>query len=206
MLVNNRVGKGRDGMKGTTREGYPGDYDTPEQRIGAFNITRPWETCMTLGQQWAWKPNNRLKSLKECIHILVQTAGGGGNLLLNVGPMPSGEIEPRQVERLREIGAWLRKNGESIYGTRGGPFRPDNWGCSTHKDNRIYEHDLKGPGNRLNLPPLNLKITSAALIDGRPLSWRQDPSGITIRLRRDHLDPIDTIIVLTTDTPVLPGA
>ena len=78
---------------------------------------------MTICQQWAWKPNDRMKSLKECIQTLVRVAGGDGNLLFNVGPMPDGRIEPRQVDRLKEMGDWLRKYGESIYGTRGGPFK-----------------------------------------------------------------------------------
>jgi hypothetical protein len=70
------------------RTGHPGDYDTPEQRIGGFQIDRPWETCMTICQQWAWKPDDRMKSLEECLHTLLRTAGGDGNLLFNVGPMP----------------------------------------------------------------------------------------------------------------------
>ncbi len=202
MLVNNRVGKGRKGMEGVTKEGYPGDYDTPEQQVGAFNNTRPWETCMTICQQWAWKPDDKLKSLKECIHTLVQTAGGDGNLLFNVGPMPNGEIEPRQVDRLREIGAWLAKNGESIYGTRGGPFLPAKWGCSTHRDNKIYVHVLQWPRKCLNLPVLTEKITSATMMDGNAVEWQQNKEGVSIMLDKDKHDPIDTIVVLTTDAPV----
>ena len=99
-----------------------GDYDTPEQTIGKMQTDRPWETCMTICQQWAWKPNDTMKSLKECLQTLVKVVCGDGNLLFNVGPMPDGRIEPRQVERLKEMGQWLAKYGESIYGTRGGPF------------------------------------------------------------------------------------
>ena len=84
---------------------------------------RPWETCMTIGTQWSWKPNDQIRSLKQCVQTLVKVVGGDGNLLLNVGPMPDGRFEPRQVERLKEIGRWLAQYGESIYGTRGGPFR-----------------------------------------------------------------------------------
>lgn len=201
MLVNNRVGKGRQGMEGITKEGYPGDYDTPEQEVGAFNDTRPWETCMTICTQWAWKPEDKLKSLEECIQTLVQTVGGDGNLLLNVGPMPNGKIEPRQVERLREMGAWLEKNGESIYGTRGGPFRPAQWGCSTHKDRQVYVHVLEWPDGELQLPPLSQKIQSAQRMDGRPVKWEQNEKRITIDVEKDQCDPIDTIVVLTLDAP-----
>ncbi len=112
ILVNNRTGDG-------------GDYDTPEQQIGKFQMGRPWETCMTICHQWAWKPNDELKTLKQCLQTLIYCAGGDGNLLFNVGPMPTGEIETRQVERLKEMGAWMKKYGETIYGTRGGPYTAD---------------------------------------------------------------------------------
>ena len=87
------------------RTGAAGDYDTPEQEVGRMQTDRPWETCMTICQQWAWKPNDDVKSLKECLQALINTVGGDGNLLFNVGPMPDGRIEPRQVERLKEMGA-----------------------------------------------------------------------------------------------------
>lgn len=197
MLVNNRVGGGRRGMEGITQEGFaPGDYDTPEQQVGAFNDARPWETCMTICEQWAWKPDDTLKSLEECIRILVQTAGGDGNLLLNVGPMPDGRIEPRQVERLREIGAWLRVNGDSIYGTRGGPFRPGKWGVSTHTDAKIFVHVLGWDNEQLSLPGIEQHILSAALMDGSEVAFQQDPDKVTLTLEKARRSPIDTIIVL----------
>jgi len=197
MLVNNRVGGGRHGMEGTTKEGFAGgDYDTPEQQVGAFNIDRPWETCMTICQQWAWKPDDNLKSLEECIRILVQTAGGDGNLLLNVGPMPDGRIEPRQVERLREIGEWLKVNGESIYGTRGGPFRPGNWVVSTHNADKIYVHVLEWDGDKVELPALEQKIASAVLMDGAPVAFEQTPEKVVLTLGKNLQAAIDTIVVL----------
>lgn len=197
MLVNNRVGKAREGMEGVTAEAAlsPGDYDTPEQRVGAFNDERPWETCMTIGQQWAWKPDDQMKSFKECIQTLVQTAGGDGNLLFNVGPMPDGRIEPRQVERLREMGEWLRANGESIYGTRGGPFLPGEWGCSTRNGKTVYAHVFKWDGGRLQLPPLERAIQSATLLGGGEVHFEQRGDNIELRLAPAQQDPVDTIIV-----------
>ncbi|HRZ17667.1 MAG TPA: alpha-L-fucosidase [Candidatus Hydrogenedentes bacterium] len=197
MLVNNRVGKGRQGMEGVTKAGFaPGDYDTPEQEVGAFNLDRPWETCMTICTQWAWKPDDRLKSLKEVVDILVQTAGGGGNLLLNVGPMPDGRIEPRQADRLRELGAWLAKNGDSIYGTTGGPFRPEKWGCSTSRGDTVYVHVLKRPGNRLSLPKGVVKVQSAALMDGTPVPVKEKGDELVLDLKGAPDDPLDLIVVL----------
>jgi alpha-L-fucosidase len=121
------------------RGGLPGDYDTPEQRIGGMQVDRPWETCMTICRQWAWKPDDELKSLAQCVQTLVKVVGGDGNLLLNVGPMPDGRIEPRQVERLKEIGQWLQEYGQSIYETRGGPFRSSIRSCCRRSQRRSSE-------------------------------------------------------------------
>ncbi len=142
IVINNRLDLGV-GNKNTEIRNPNADYYTPEQQIGKYDDQRPWETCMTLGTQWSWKPNDTIKSTREVIHILARVVGGDGNLLLNVGPMPDGRIEPRQVEVLRQVGAWLQANGESIYGTRGGPFKPTSALVSTRKGNVIYVHILK---------------------------------------------------------------
>jgi len=183
------------------RCGLPGDFDTPEQRIGRFQTNRPWESCITIGRQWAWKPNDRLKSLKQCIDILVRCVGGDGNLLLNVGPMPTGEIEPRQVARLKEIGAWLARYGESIYGTRGGPFPPAAWGAATHKGNKIYVHVLRWPDGPLTLSPISARVTSAAVLTGGAAEVAQTDKAITINVPQANRQALDTIVVLTLDHP-----
>ncbi len=182
------------------RTGLPEDHDTPEQRVGKFQNHRPWETCMTICQQWAWKPGDRLKSLEECLRTLVLCAGGDGNLLFNVGPMPDGRIEPRQVERLREMGAWLTANGESIYATRGGPFKPGRWGASTHRGNRIYVHAF-GTEAELKLPAVAAKVVSCRVLGGGPVRHQQDAQGIVLGLDPTIRSPIDTVIVLELDGP-----
>ena len=201
IIVNNRVDKGRSGMEGVTKTdaAYLGDYDTPEQRVGKFQPDRPWETCMTICRQWAWKPDDKLKSLDECIGILVNTVGGDGNLLLNVGPMPDGRIEPRQAERLRQMGRWLEANGESIYQTRGGPFKPGPWGASTHRADTVYLHVLKWPDGPLALAPLDKKISGAKLIGGGSVTIKQTGAGITVSVPPADRKPIDTIVVLKLD-------
>jgi alpha-L-fucosidase len=104
------------------RDGFAEDFDTPEQEIGKFQNNRPWESCITICEQWAWKPDDQLKSLQQCLETLICCAGGDGNLLFNVGPMPDGRIEPRQVKRLEEMGDWLRKQEDrSICRTRPSP-------------------------------------------------------------------------------------
>lgn len=183
------------------RAGLAEDYETPEQTIGTFNNTRPWESCITICNQWAWKPNDRLKSLKECIQTLVRCAGGDGNLLLNVGPMPTGEIEPRQVERLKEIGKWMEQNGDTIDGTRGGPWRPGKWGASTYKGHSIYLHVMELPNRTLKLPQISKrKIVSAKSRNGG-LQFTQSETEIEIGIPAKALLPIDNIIELTLDGP-----
>jgi alpha-L-fucosidase len=183
------------------RAGLPADHDTPEQRIGTFRTHRPWETCMTICRQWAWKPNDQMKSLKQCIDTLIRVVGGDGNLLFNVGPMPDGRIEPRQVERLREMGAWLKKYGQSIYATRGGPFRTGLWGASTHKDNTIYVHILSWPGEKLLLPPIPKRIIASSVLTDGTTIVRQTDKAIEISVPEAYRREIDTIIKLELDGP-----
>jgi alpha-L-fucosidase len=142
------------------------DYYTPEQQIGAYDDQRPWETCLTLGTQWSWKPDDKIKSAAEVVRLLAQTVGGDGNLLLDVGPMPDGHIEPRQVEVLKQVGAWLEVNGESIYGTRGGPWKPTKEIASTRKGNSVYVQVVKSKSGAIELPSLPRKIKSAAILGG----------------------------------------
>lgn len=185
------------------RGGLPADYDTPEQKIGSFQRDCAWESCITLGKQWAWKPDDQIKSLRECIQTLVRCAGGDGNLLLNVGPMPTGEIEPRQAERLREIGGWLGKHGDAIYGTRGGPFMPGEWGASTCKGNTVYLHILAWPKNKLVLPRLGAKIISQKELTGQGVTVNVRRSGIVLKRSKPAVDEIDTILALELDRPAL---
>ena len=129
---------------------YAGDYLEREEYIGG-PAPYPWEAWITLGDQWGWKPNDKNKSADDCIRYLVETVGGGGNFNLNVTPMMDGRFEQRQKDTLLKIGAWLKANGESIYGTRGGPFEPGLWGASTQRGNKVYVHVLAWPGETLHL-------------------------------------------------------
>ncbi|HQO36155.1 MAG TPA: alpha-L-fucosidase [bacterium] len=183
------------------RAGLPADFGTPEQEIGKFQTDRAWESCITIGKQWAWKPADEIKSVSECVHTLVRCAGGDGNLLFNVGPMPDGRIEPRQVVRLRKMGEFLNQCGESIYGTRGGPFPPDSWGASTHKDNKIYVHVLNWESDKLVLPPIKKRIVKNSILNGGVCFVKQTAEGIEISTREPNKKKIDTVIVLELDGP-----
>ena len=202
IIINNRLDLGRpQHSSDRVMVNRNADYYTPEQQVGAFDDRRPWETCMTLGTQWSWKPNDRIKSLPECIRTLAGCAGGDGNLLLNVGPMPTGEIEPRQARRLREIGAWLSRYGQSVYGTHGGPFLPSKSGVSTRKDKTIYVHVFDWPAGTLKLPPIPATITRSSLLTGGQVSVAQSPTGVEITVAPADRDKTDTIVVLELDRP-----
>ncbi len=185
------------------RSGAPGDYDTPEQRVGKFQFDRPWETCMTLCQQWAWKPDDKMKSLKECLQTLVLCAGGDGNLLFNVGPMPDGRIEQRQIDRLLEMGQWLEKNGTSIYGTRGGPWKPSKRLASTRKANTVYLHLLDSHDQTIILPNLPAKVLRSSVLTDGDVTVVQAGSEMRVTLPAAASQPIDTIIQLELDRPAM---
>ncbi|MCX6345571.1 MAG: alpha-L-fucosidase [Armatimonadetes bacterium] len=181
------------------RAGLAEDFDTPEQSIGGFKFDRPWETCMTIGTQWAYKPNDNIKTTAECLRTLIRCAGGDGNLLLNVGPMPSGEIERFQIARLQEMGDFLKVWGESIYGTRGGPYKPTSTFASTRKGSVIYLHFM-GPVTDVTLAPLPLKIKSAVpTFPGGRVSFTQTDEGVSLHIYGAGEQVIDSIVKLTVD-------
>src|SRR5512133_2125059 len=168
IVINNRLDLGPGN---TDRQilSTNADYYTPEQIVGAYDDQRPWESCMTISRknQWAWGgKQDGVKSFKECLQMLVRCAGGDGNLLFNIGPTPTGEIAPEQLERLREMGAWLAKNGESIYGTRGGPWKPSQNLASTRKGSRVFVHVFRSPDGRVELPALPRQVKSADMLAG----------------------------------------
>jgi len=194
IIVNNRAGGGC------------GDYDTPEQRIGGFNLQRPWESCMTISahNHWAWGgPQDGVKPLSACLLMLIRAAGGDGNVLLNVGPTPEGIIEPCQVDRLKEIGAWLAKYGDTIYGTRGGPYKPTKSVASTRKGNTVYIHITAWPDETLTLPPLPAKIVSSRILTGGEATVKQTADGIEIAVPKSDRQEIDTIVALELDKPAI---
>jgi alpha-L-fucosidase len=194
--VINRIREIQPGILVNNRTGAPGDFDTPEQRVGSFRNDRPWETCMTIAHQWAWKPDDVVKSAEQCLHSLIRSAGGDGNLLFNVGPKPDGTIEPLQAERLKEMGAWLNEYGFSIYGTRGGPFKPTDWGVSTRKDNKIYLHVLSLPGAspKIVLPDFGMEITKCTVVGGGQLNFSKLNDEIVIEFGNEPLKPVNTIV------------
>ena len=211
LLVNNRAARFIKKGKGEKyKSDNPelnklvlGDYDTPEQQIGKFQTDRPWESCMTMtkcvdGGGWSYRPDGKTISYKQVLQTLVQTVTGDGNLLLNVGPLPSGEFPADQIVILKKIGKWLKANGESIYGTRGGPISNGEWGGMTFKGNKIYVHILNWPkdGSPLVLSAMDKKILRSRGLNVKNPLVKQTFKSVEISLPLKNRDDIDSIIVL----------
>lgn len=185
VIVNNRVDVGRGGMAGMSDAGYAGDFGTPEQEIPAQGIPGvDWESCMTMNNNWgynAWDKN--FKSTTQLIHNLVDIVSKGGNYLLNVGPKADGTFPEESVQRLKEIGEWMRINGESIYATQASPFKVLPWGRATQKPvpgvgTAVYLHVLQWPKDgRLVIPGVGNDVVEAQVLGSQVLSnvERQGP-------------------------------
>jgi alpha-L-fucosidase len=198
IIINNRLGKGTHKFIGPESVG---DYSTPEQEIGQINMADPWESCITICTQWAWKPNDKMKSLGDCICTLSRTAGGNGNLLLNVGPMPDGRIEKRQTERLKQIGDWLTINGAAIFGTRGGPYKPDSVFSSTRSSNRLFIHLYSYKNKELIIPaiPGSKPIKAYFLDGGDTIKCGQSDNNMSLSWSINMPDPICSVLVIEMD-------
>jgi alpha-L-fucosidase len=182
------------------------ERDLPGGNTAGFNTDSkpgalPLETCDTINGAWGYNKNDkRFKSTKQLLHYLIRAAGQNANFLLNVGPMPTGEIQPEFVERLRTMGQWLENNGQSIYATRGGPVAPQKWGVTTHakKRDRIYVHILDPNTHQVKLPQMGKYFNGAAKqLHGGTVKMSLTPNDeLILDLPSDGRDPIDTIVVL----------
>ena len=212
LIWNNRLGGS-----------YSGDTETPEQYIPARGYPgRDWESCMTMNDTWGYKQDDtNFKSTETLVRNLIDIASKGGNYLLNIGPMATGEVPPAEVERLRAVGKWLAVNGESIYATQptlfgaeagefsatekdkdGKPKFVSSWKWrSTTTANKIYIHLFEWPGATFHLDKMPRKVTSAYLLADQaqtPLKVTKQGGGIDVALPGQPLDPIATVLVLTT--------
>ncbi|HEX2971297.1 MAG TPA: alpha-L-fucosidase [Tepidisphaeraceae bacterium] len=207
VIVNNRVGKGRQGMNGMDKgDGAVGDYGTPEQEIPATGFPGlNWESCMTMNDTWGFKKDDHnWKSATTMIRMLIDCASKGGNLLLNVGPTAEGEIPQASAERMAEIGNWMKVNSEAIYETSASPFAKLTWGKCTQKPGKLYLHVFDWPKDGKLVVPMSTKITKAYPLASRDQSLKTTPTdeGIVIELPAKSLDPHATVIVAEIDEPV----
>jgi alpha-L-fucosidase len=208
IVIDNRFDLGDPGSPAAADPASIGphaDYYTPEQFVGGFDIEHPWESCMTTSahDQWSWGgTKDGAKSFEAVMAMLIGCAGGDGNVLLNVGPTPAGVIAPEQANLVKQVGDWLAKNGESIYGTRGGPFKPGSYGVSTRKGKTVYVHIRQWKEGSIKLPPIAAQHTGCHMLSDGTCNVNQTDSGIEITVPEKDRQPIDTIVALTFDVDV----
>ncbi|MGL5787972.1 MAG: alpha-L-fucosidase [Bacteroidales bacterium] len=157
----------------------------------------PLETCNTMNGMWGYKiVDQNYKSPRTLIHYLVKAAGMNANLLMNIGPQPDGSLPAISIERMKEVGDWMKIYGETIYGTRGGIISPRDWGVTTQKGNKLYVHILNLQDNALFIPLKDTKVKKALLYkDKSQVSFKQDKDGLVLKFAEVPGD-IDYIVEL----------
>ncbi len=198
IIINNRLGNYY--YHNILNNESVGDFATPEQFVGPINMKYPWESNITIWKQWTWKPNDSIKSVRKCIDMLAGTAGGNGNLCLNVSPMLDGRMEIRTIDTLKEIGNWMRKYGSAIYSTYGGPYKPNEIFTSTRKGHQINILLLQQPQGVFTLANIpGCKVLSAHFMGGEATPFTQDHNGIHLTLAQKLPDESCSVIVLKLD-------
>ncbi len=204
IIINNRVGKGRDGMRGLNKPGerWAGDFGTPEQEIPPTGIPGiDWESCMTMNDTWGFKSyDTNWKSSERLIRNLIDIASKGGNYLLNVGPTPDGRIPAASIELLGDMGKWLAVNGEAIYGTSASPFTSQlASGRATSKGDTLYLHVFNWPADgKLRVPATAKRYVHARLLasPSTSIQMTSDGEGYTLQLPAKAPDPVASVIAL----------
>ena len=204
IIVNNRVDKGRKGMQGTYETSqFAGDFGTPEQEIPGTGLDYDWESCITMNRHWGWNKNDKaFKSAEEMIRSLADIASKGGNYLLNIGPKPDGTFPQESIDRLAQMGEWMKVNGVSIYGTTAGPFETLAWGRCTRRtvgaDTVLYLHVFDWPKDgRLAVPGLkNEAIRAALLATGQTLEVSREGGTLMVHVPSAAPDAVNTVIML----------
>lgn len=160
----------------------------------------PLETCETMNGMWGYKiTDQNYKSTKTLIHYLVKAAGKDANLLMNIGPQPDGCLPQVAVERLKEMGEWMKTYGETIYGTRGGCVAPHPWGVTTQKGDRLFVHILDLQDKALFLPLEGQKVKRAMDFASRQaLKFKRVDGGIVLQLDEVPTE-VDKVVELQLD-------
>ncbi len=165
------------------------NYQTPEQRVPEHQINNPWESCMTLGNNWGYVPGDDFKSPTKVIHTLVEVVAKGGSLLLGVGPKPDGTLPEDAVKRLAAVGKWLDANGEAIYNTRATAHYQDGSTYFTEgKKGQRYAIACLPEGGAVprtiewtgNSPRKGSKIK--LLQNGKAVKWTKDGDKVKVHL------------------------
>jgi alpha-L-fucosidase len=179
------------------------EQDLPGENKGGLSFQKPsqlpLESCVTMNNSWGFNiTDTSYKTPKQLIDLLVKASGYGANLLLNIGPMPNGKVQPEFQERLAYMGNWLRANGQSIYNTKGGYIKPQTWGCITQKNDTMFVHVLDKNTTSITLDSFPYKkIQPAFLLNSNASVQAQlQKNTLTITPAKMDADEPDEIIVL----------
>ncbi len=179
------------------------EQDLPGQNTAGFNFQSasalPLESCITMNDSWGFRiTDHNYKSFKAIIRTLVGAAGRNTNLLLNVGPMPNGEIGKEFTDTLALVGKWTKQFGHTVYGTRGGPMHAEKWGVTTQDAKHVYLHIFEKPENSAVVIPGNYDLNSVVLVvSGKKVVAKQVNGGVEIDLKGISMVGPDTIIELS---------
>ncbi|TKG93918.1 hypothetical protein EYV94_14255 [Puteibacter caeruleilacunae] len=208
ILLNSRIDIGRraaghgnhlhlDGLK------YAGDYQDRERLVNYGNnviswLDHPWQAWVTIDKrQWSYNKTPKLMNADELIRDMVSVVGNNGNYMINLGPRPDGSFEAEQIALMDELGAWLKKHGEAIYKTRGGPFYPFEKGVSTRKGKKAWVMINDKNADKVILPELEQKIVSAKLFGTKQdVKVDQDEKSTVFHLKGVEYDGPVTVIEL----------
>ena len=186
------------------RSGFIGDFCCDEgiHEVSGNILPIPWEKCMNIWKgPWGWSPDIDVLDFDYLIRMIANVICRGGNLLVNVGPDRDGVVPLAAAARMREIGQWLKKNGEAVFNTRGGPIEPEDGVLgATSRDNTIYLHVLDQKAFK-SVPVEGRAVESCSLLSGRELPFTQTSGNVSIQLPLDYAGEPDLIVKL-----VLKGA
>ncbi|MCL1787363.1 MAG: alpha-L-fucosidase, partial [Defluviitaleaceae bacterium] len=163
--------------------GMAENYITPEQSVPSHALTVPWESCVSMGHGFAYSYDDKFKSTRTLLRMLIDVVAKGGNLALNVAPQPDGRLPWPAYQRMREMGAWLRQYGDAIYGTRiVAPFVTEGFAFTQKaKENKVYAFSLAGDAGKLNIPFTGKKVTQVVnMTTGEAIPFTQTDSGVEV--------------------------
>lgn len=191
----NQIRRWQPGIMINNRGGWEGDFHVRERRIDGIRTDKPWDSNDCIADSWGYIPGRPVMSLRQLIKNLTDIVVRDGNYLLNIGPTGTGKMEPEQTGRLGQLGLWLQKYGESIYGTRGGPVLPGRWGGSTYRGNRVYLHVTEWEKDEISFPAPG-KLVGSHGLTVKDFSLEERDGSITLRVPVEARDPFDSIICM----------